>query len=118
MIAHVVLLKPRPDLTAADRRAFVNAFETAARQIPSVRNVRVGRRVLVGAAYEARMPDAADFLGIIEFDDAAGLKAYLEHPAHAELSREFATALEAAQVFDFECGGLDLLRAFETDQER
>jgi hypothetical protein len=110
MIAHVVMLKPRANLTADERQAFVAAFETAATRIPSVREVRVGSRIKSGLGYEAGMPDSADFLALITFDDLAGLHAYLNDPAHQELGRLFASALTSALVYDFEVGGLDTLR--------
>jgi len=107
MIAHVVLMKPRADLSPRDRRAFVDALERAVREIATVRGVRVGRRVRHGAGYEASAPDAADFVAIIEFDDLAGLQTYLRHPAHAELGARFGEAISSALVYDFEVGGLD-----------
>jgi len=109
MISHIVLMKPRPDLSTADRQAFVAAFERAQQEIPSVRGVRVGRRVTHGAAYEALAPDAADYIAIIDFDDLAGLQAYLRHPAHEEVGARFGTALSSALVYDFEAGGLEML---------
>jgi hypothetical protein len=109
MVTHLVLMKPRPDLAKADRAAFVDAFKQAARAIPDVRNVRIGRRVRHGAGYELTAADAADYLAAIDFDDVAGLQAYLRHPAHDELGRRFGTTLSAALVYDFEVGGLDLL---------
>jgi hypothetical protein len=102
MVTHVVLLKPRLDLTADERAAFVNAFERAVRDIPDVRGVRVGRRVTHGAGYEAGMPDTADFMAVIDFDDLTGLQTYLRHPSHAELGELFGKLLSAAWVFDFE----------------
>jgi hypothetical protein len=111
VIAHVVLLKPRPDLSVEDRRALVAAFERAAQVIPSVRGVRVGRRVRLGAGYEDAMPDSADVLAVLEFDDLAGLAAYLEHPAHEELGERFRRSLSSALIYDFEVGGLELARA-------
>ncbi|MGH9139598.1 MAG: hypothetical protein ACRD2I_00500, partial [Vicinamibacterales bacterium] len=74
MVTHIVLMKPRPDLSAADRRAFVVAFERAHREIPTIRNVRFGRRIFHGAGYEQTAPDAADFLAMLDFDDLAGLQ--------------------------------------------
>ena len=109
MVTHLVLMKPRPDLPPADRRAFVAAFKQAAREIPDVRNVRIGRRVRHGAGYELGTPDAADYLAAIDFDDVAGLQAYLRHPAHDDLGRRFGDSLSAALVYDFEVGGLELL---------
>ena len=110
MVAHIVLLKPRPDLSLDDREQFVSAFERAVRTIPDVRGVRVGIRVRHSAGYEGGMPDAADFLAMIYFDDLDGLKRYLSHPAHDELGQLFGRYLSAALVYDFEVGGLDLLQ--------
>lgn len=105
MIAHVVLMKPRPDLSDADRRSFVDAFERAVRDIPTVRGVYVGRRVRHGAGYEQTSPDAADYVASINFEDLDGLQAYLRHPAHAELGARFGQSMRAALVYDFEVGG-------------
>jgi hypothetical protein len=109
VISHVVLMTPRADLSAADRRAFAAAFERALREIPAVRGARLGRRVTHGAAYEALAPDAGDYLAVIDFDDLAGLQAYLHHPAHEELGTRFNHALSAALVFDYEVVGLEAL---------
>jgi stress responsive alpha/beta barrel protein len=105
VVIHLVLLKPRPDLSAAERGAFVAAFERAAAQIPSVRGVRFGRRVMHGAGYEAGAPDTADFLALLEFDDLAGLQAYLQHPAHREVGEQFGRSVSSALVYDFELAG-------------
>ncbi len=111
MLTHVVLMKPRPDLSEDDRRAIVDAFEQAIRQIPTVRGVRIGRRVLHGAGYEATAIDTADFLAAIDFDDLAGLQTYLRHPAHYDLGELFGEFLSSALVYDFEAGGVEELRA-------
>lgn len=99
---HVVLVKPRPDLSAEDRTAFVAAFERAVSTVPSVREVRVGRRVKHGAGYEDAMADTADYLATIAFDDLAGLQAYLRHPAHDEIAARFGESLSSALVYDFD----------------
>ena len=111
MVTHLVLMKPQPDLTPHDRTALVDAFERAVREIPTVRGVRVGRRVVHGAGYESVTPDLADFVAVIDFDDLGGLQAYLRHPAHAELGARFGQALLGAVVLDFEVGGIEELRA-------
>jgi len=110
VIVHVVLMTPRPDLGLEERGAFIEAFERAVRQIPSVRDVRVGRRVKHGANYESLAPDAGAYVATIGFDDLAGLQAYLRHPAHEELGARFYQALASAMVFDYEVGGIELLR--------
>ena len=110
MVSHLVLLKPRPDLSDEGRERLVSAFERAIRDIPAVRGVRVGRRVVLGAGYEAGMPDVADYLVLIDFDDLDDLNAYLAHPAHADLGARFSDSLAAALVFDFEGVALESLR--------
>jgi Stress responsive A/B Barrel Domain len=102
MVSHVVLFKPRPDLSGPDRRALAAAFERAVREIPTVRDVRFGQRVKHGAGYEAVAPDSADYFAIIDFDDLAGLQTYLRHPAHDELGMRFGESLASALVYDFE----------------
>ena len=116
MLWHVVLLKPRPDLTAVDRRRFADAFRRAVTEIPSVRGVRFGRRTTHGAGYEPHAPDAGAFIAIVEFDNRADLQAYLRHAAHDELGALFGQALSAAIVYDFEMladGSGDLRGALE-----
>jgi len=103
-------MKPRADLSPAERAALIDAFERAVRDIPTVRAVRVGRRVVHGAGYEQPAADAADYLAVIDFDDLAGLKAYLRHPAHEALGARFNHSLESALVYDFEVGGAEELR--------
>lgn len=107
MISHVVLFRPRADLTQSDRDGLVAAFRRAVHEIPDVRAVRVGRRVTHGAAYEQTAPSIADFLIVLDFDDIDGLQAYLRHPAHAELGMRFNQAFDSGLVYDFE-GGSEL----------
>jgi len=102
MVWHLVLMKPRTDLSRADRQSLVDAFNRAVREIPTVREVRVGRRLTHGAAYEMAAPDSADYVASIGFDDLAGLQTYLRHPAHAELGARFGQSFSAAWVYDFE----------------
>ena len=111
MIAHVVLLRPKPDLSADDRCSLIAAFERAIREIPSVRNVRLGRRVTHGAGYEQRMAETADYLIVIDFDDLDALQTYLRHPAHEELGARFNQSLSSAWIYDFEVGGPEMVRS-------
>jgi hypothetical protein len=106
MVWHLVLMKPRPDLPTAERRDLLDAFDRACREIPTVRDVRVGRRVMHGAGYEAAAPDSADYVVLLAFDDLAGLQAYLRHPAHEPLGARFNQSLSSALVYDFELGGM------------
>ena len=107
MVWHLVLMKPKANLPADDRRALRDAFARAVREIPTVREIRIGRRVIHGAAYEPAAPDSADFVVSIGFDDVAGLQTYLRHPAHDELAARFYQSLSSALIYDFESVGME-----------
>ena len=109
MLWHLVLLKPRADLSVAERRALVDTFTDSVRRIPQVRDVTVGKRVTHDAGYERGMPDTADYMLMLAFDDLAGLQAYLRHPAHEAIGARFADSLSAAVVYDFDVGDIDTL---------
>jgi hypothetical protein len=116
MFFHIVLFRPRPDLSAADRAGLVEALESALERSPSIRRFHVGRRVTHGAGYEALMPVSLDYGAVLEFDDLAGLEAYLEHPAHKALGSRFMHSLDASAIFDYEMqGGEDLRRLARTE---
>jgi hypothetical protein len=102
MVTHVVLFRPRPDLTDRDRRIFVAALERALCEIPSIRRANIGRRVRHGQAYESAMVEDLEYGAVLEFDDLAGLRTYLEHPAHIELGERFNKSIAAACVYDYE----------------
>jgi hypothetical protein len=101
VIVHIVLFKPRADLAPADRDALVTSFERALREIPSIARARVGRRVTHGRPYESLMRVDYQYAAVLEFADVAALKAYLEHPAHADLATRFFSAFEEALMYDF-----------------
>lgn len=102
MIAHVVLFRPRSNLSADERQALVNAFSHALAEIPSVRRCVVGKRITHGRAYEQLMREDYSYAALLEFDDVKGLKAYLEHPAHEQLGQRFFSTFEAALMYDYE----------------
>ena len=102
MIAHVVLFRPRGDLSPAARTALVGAFKVALHEIPSIRRAHVGPRFLHGRAYETLMQVDYQYAAVLEFDDAAGLQAYLEHPAHQQLASQFSEAVEETLIYDFD----------------
>jgi hypothetical protein len=78
------------------------ALRIASTEIPSVREFRVGERVVHGAAYERLMAEDYPYAAVIEFDDRGGLKAYLEHPNHSELGRLFWALMDVGLVYDYE----------------
>lgn len=102
MLVHLVLFRPRPTLTASDRQRLADALTTAIRQIPSVRRAQVGRRVRHGRPYEQLMRVDYTHIALLEFDDVAGLKAYLEHPVHEQLAARFFESFEEALMYDYD----------------
>jgi hypothetical protein len=115
MIAHLVLFRPRADLTSEAAQALSASLEAALTQIPSIRRARVGKRITTGRSYEALMRVDYTYAAVLEFDDLAGLSAYLEHPAHEQLAARFFSAYEEGLFYDFELhegtAALSVLRA-------
>ena len=103
MIAHIVLLQPRRDLTDDQRRAALDTLAHAAANVPEIRSFRLGRRVKHGLpGYEQVMAQDFEFALIIEVDDVPALTRYLRAPAHSALGDLFSTATAAALAYDFE----------------
>ena len=73
MITHVVLFRPRADLSTEQRAGLADAMRTAIGSIPSIRRARIGRRVTVGRPYEQLMRVDYEYAAILEFEDLAGL---------------------------------------------
>lgn len=101
MISHVVMFRQRTDILKGERDALLQAFEVALRDIPTIRAVRAGRRVRVGAGYERDSAESPDFIIAIDFEDVSGLQLYLQHPAHVELAGRFSQTCAVTNVYDF-----------------
>lgn len=104
MITHLVLFRPRTGLSTDERTELANVLRTALQTIPSIRRLRLGRRVMLGRVYEQQMQANYEYAALLDFDDVAGLTEYLEHPAHEALARKFFETLEEALIYDFELG--------------
>ena len=103
MIAHLVLLQPRKDLTEEQRRVALDTLAHAAANVPGIRSFRLGKRVKHGLpGYEQMMATDYEFALIIEVDDVTALTQYLKAPAHRALGDLFSTATAAALAYDFE----------------
>lgn len=92
VISHVVLFRPRPDVSADDRRAFVAALEDAFRHIPTIRRAVVGRSLPGDQGLDF------PYVAIIEFDDEHGYQTYLAHPLHLPVARLFHHTCEATTI--------------------
>jgi Stress responsive A/B Barrel Domain len=102
VIVHLVLFTPKRDLDITERHRLADAFTAAVTQIPSVRRATVGRRLTHGRPYEQLMRVDYSHAAIIEFDDLAGLQAYLNDPVHDVLASRFFAAFEHALMYDFD----------------
>ena len=101
MTVHLVLFRPRPELADDQRASLATALERAFHDIPSIRRARVGRRVMLGRPYEQLMRSDFPYAALLEFDDAAGLRAYLDHPSHEQLASRFFESFEETLIYDF-----------------
>ena len=103
MIAHIVLLQPRADLTDDQREDALATLRSAASGVPEIRAIRLGRRIKHGIpGYEQSMQQDFDYALIIEVDDVEALKRYLRAPAHAALGQLFYRATSAALAYDYQ----------------
>jgi hypothetical protein len=102
MISHVVFFRPLPTLTPEEATALIEAVQHAVSGIPSIKRATVGKRILLNRpGYETQMAEHFEYSAIIEFDSEADLRAYLDHPAHAELGNRLFTSAEAVLAYDF-----------------
>jgi hypothetical protein len=103
VIAHVVLLAPRADLSGEERARAIETLSRAAADVPDIRRYRIGRRVTHGLpGYEQQMRQDFEVALLLEFDDVAALRRYLTAPAHATLGHLFSSATSAALAYDYE----------------
>jgi hypothetical protein len=102
VIAHIVLLQPKPELTEAQRAEALETIRRSAANLAEVR-LRLGRRVKHGLpGYEQFMGQDFDYALIVEAADMEALKRYLQAPAHVALGHLFYTATSAALAYDYE----------------
>ena len=103
MIVHIVMINPRADLEPAAVETVMADLQNAAREIPSIRRLRVGARVKHGlGGYEQAMVLDYMYFAEFEFDDVRGLQEYLRHPSHDSLNRHFGTMGQRALAYDYE----------------
>jgi hypothetical protein len=102
MIVHLVLFRPKGDLTPAARDGLAAAFRAAVHEIPAVRHARVGPRITHGRGYEQLMRADYPWAALLEFENLDGLRQYLEHPAHEQLATRFFEAFEDALIYDYD----------------
>ena len=103
MIAHVILYKPRTDISDETKMSILQGLASAAATIPTIRKLRVGKRVKHGRpGYEQAMREDYEYAVIIEFEDVDGLTAYLSHPAHGSIGKHFTESASTSLAYDYE----------------
>jgi hypothetical protein len=111
MIAHIVLFTPKASLSAREREDTITALEDACSGIPQIARVRVGRRRLLGYAYDALAPVHFEYAVVMEFASEADLDAYLHHPTHVALGHHFNNSAAVAIALDFTIGDASQIQA-------
>ena len=102
VISHVVLFRPRPNLTVDQRQTLVNALRGAVEGIPQIKRATIGKRLLLDRpGYEKHMAEHYEYSAILEFDSESDLRAYLDHPAHDDLGKLLFTSAEAVLAYDY-----------------
>ena len=101
MILHIVLYQPKASATGEELSELANALEAASRQIPSIRQVRVGRAIDFGFGYSNWPKDQNNGnVAVFEFADRTGLDAYLAHANHKRLAALFWSTCDQPTILD------------------
>ncbi len=98
-LVHVVILKLKTDSSSGEAQAVIDETYSQLSKIKPVRGAWAGKPAAKGT------PDAAtDYTValVLAFDDAAGLKAYLNDPVHTKFADKHLKLWEAPLVYDFE----------------
>ena len=106
MIAHIVLFRPKPSLSADERKVLLASLQKAVDGIPFIARASIGRRVMLNRpGYETMMPESYEYAAVLEFASDTDLRAYLDHPAHTELGARLFGSAAAVLAYDFDCVG-------------
>ena len=110
VISHVVLFRPRPNLTADQRQTLVTALKSAVDGIVQIRRATIGKRLFLDRpGYEEQMAEHYEYSAILEFDSETDLRDYLDHPAHDLLGKLLFTSAEAVLAYDYAALDVDEL---------
>lgn len=97
MLRHLVLLKFKPEATAAQVGAVVQAFVDLPAQIGEVKSLEWGTDVSPEG-----LGKGFTHCFLLGFDDARGRDAYLPHPAHQAFVAQLQPVLADVLVVDYE----------------
>ena len=75
---------------------------------PAVKTCRIGRRVRHGLpGYEQTMSRDYAFALMLDFNDADGLRTYLQHPLHEAIGGFFTSGASSSLAYDYEMQNLE-----------
>lgn len=96
MLRHTALFRWRPGTTSEQVAQVSEALRRLPATICELRDYRVGR--------DANLADGNwDFAVSADFDDVAGWRAYVDHPAHQEVLARVRTMAEERAAVQYEC---------------
>ena len=84
----------------------LDALRIASTEIPTVREFRIGRRILHGARYEGLSAEDYPYVAVVSFENVDGLKTYLRHPKHDEVGRLFYALADNVLVYDYDTSSI------------
>jgi hypothetical protein len=87
MIAHVLLIKPKATTDSSVWESLFNRLRELPAVIPDIKSVQVGKNVSV-------LPQGYTYGLVMHFEDADGLKAYINHPAHDAIAKDLVAECE------------------------
>ena len=99
MIRHIVLVRFRPEITAAEKSAIYGELESLRELVPGFLGMSYGPNVSPEGLHQGFTEGFS-----MDFRDAAARDTYLEHPAHKAAGGRLVAALEGGRdglvVFD------------------
>jgi len=98
-LIHVVVLKAKDDTASSDTQSLIDDSYSQLAKIKGVRGLWAGKPSSKGT------PDAASDYTValvLAFDDAAGLKTYLNDSAHTKFADKYLKKYETPVVYDYE----------------
>ena len=100
---HTVIFRMKKDAPADAADKVVADCHAMLETIPTVRILKVGRPLPADQATPKVAAQDYDVALVIFFDDAAGLKTYLEHDTHQAFVKKYGPYfdMDKLQVFDF-----------------
>lgn len=97
VLKHVVMYKFKPEISAAQVQEVVDTFAGLPAKIDTVIGFEKGMNTS-----EEGKSDGLTHVFVVTFRDKAGLKVYLDHPAHAAYVQVVKDRREKVVVFDYE----------------